>query len=191
MESIILQKRIKPLIAAVNSNTFSELHTINQSLCFLCFLRKPNYISLWFCLLCIWVFQDATTRCGMKNYFLSFLSLKIIQFVCYRVLKLSSSKLCRNKVEWIAKIIQVACSLLLLFIHFILIPHLKLLFRMSFYVPPTCLVLSLSVNVCIVLWSWWFFLLKLQTCHSWELEKKRKPSRPSSNQDENSVGSIK
>ena len=54
----------------------SELHITNESLCFLCFLRKPNYISLWFYLFRIWVFQDGTTRCGTKNYFLCFLSLK-------------------------------------------------------------------------------------------------------------------
>ena len=45
--------------------------------------------------------------------------LKLIQFFCHGVLKLSCLKLCRNKVEWITKIIQRACTLLLLlFMHF-------------------------------------------------------------------------
>ena len=111
----------------------------------------------------------------MKNYFLSFLSLKIIQFVCQQVLQRFCSKLCRNKVEWITKVIQVACSfLLLLLMHFILTFRLQLLAGVSFRMPPTYLVLFFIVIF--VMFSCTmklvFFLLKLQTCHSLQLEKK-------------------
>ena len=111
----------------------------------------------------------------MKNYFLSFLSLKIIQFVCQQVLQRFCSKLCRNKDEWITKVIQVACSfLLLLLMHFILTFRLQLLAGVSFRMPPTYLVLFFIVIF--VMFSCTmklvFFLLKLQTCHSLQLEKK-------------------
>ena len=52
------EEEVKAPNSSCKLKTFSELHIKNQSLRFLCFLQKPNYISLWFCLLCIWVLQD-------------------------------------------------------------------------------------------------------------------------------------
>ena len=58
--------------------------------------------------------------------------------------------------------------------HFILTNCLKLLIRISFRIPPTCLVLSIIVTFVILLLHYeiLLYLLKLQTCHFLELKEK-------------------
>ena len=107
---------------------------------FSCFLRRPNFMVLSALYLNI-------SRRGIEMLDEKLFS--VLHKLKHNPLLLSTSikTFLFEVMQWIAKTIQVICSsMLLLFMHFILTPRLKLLIRMSFRMSPTCLVLFFIVT---------------------------------------------
>ena len=112
---------------------------------FSCFLRRPNFMVLSALYLNI-------SRRGIEMLDEKLFS--VLHKFKHNPLLLSTSikTFLFEVMQWIAKTIQVICSsMLLLFMHFILTPRLKLLIRMSFRMSPTCLVLFFIVTFVIIL----------------------------------------